>query len=394
MPGRSVEGGPGGVEVLGAADVDVGDLVVGDREGARGHRVEVLHAVLGVDLQQAGAAQGAVDVDGPAHAGDAVLGQGDDGAALGAGVVEQRGQGRVQVGGRLEGARVVGAEALEVVVEVREVAERQIGVAGAHDVAGGVDDPLAGDEVGAGSPEVEEGEGAEFVGEFVVQGGRPGVAVGFLAAVGVVDGAGGDGDVGVGAHGVPPADVGDGVAGVGAAGGVPEFVAGDESVVLAPQQDVAEFAEVPAVADDAVLGGEGAGEEGGLGGAGDGGQHGAERGAGAGLAERLEVGHVVEETGGEADDVQDEEGGGAAWRRVRRGWRRSWQFLQAEVRQQVAGEGEFGGDAVGELGAAAGPQLGRERLPGVGLDLQMAGERGAGRRRAGSGRRSGRGAWR
>jgi hypothetical protein len=54
----------------------------------------------------------------------------------------------------------------------------------------------------------------------------------------------------------------------------------------------------------------GAGEEGGLGGAGDGGQDGAERGAEAGLAEGLEVGHVVEETGGEADDVKDEERSG------------------------------------------------------------------------------------
>ena len=33
-------------------DVDMGDLVVGDRERAGGHRVEVLHAVLGVDIQQ------------------------------------------------------------------------------------------------------------------------------------------------------------------------------------------------------------------------------------------------------------------------------------------------------------------------------------------------------
>lgn len=123
---------------------------------------------------------------------------------------------------------------------------------------------------------MEEGECAEFLGEFVVQCGRPGVAVGFLAAVGVVDGARRDGDVGVGAHRVPPADVGDGVAGVGTTGGVPEFVARDQSVVLAPEQDVAELAEVPAVGDDAVLGGGGAGEEGGLGRAGDGGKDGAE----------------------------------------------------------------------------------------------------------------------
>jgi hypothetical protein len=259
----------------------VRDLVVGDGEGAGGHRVEVLHAVLGVDFEESGPAQGAVDVDGAADAGDAVLGQGDDGTAFRAGVVQERGQGRVQVGGRLQGAGVVGAVALEVVVEVREVAQGQIRVPGPDDVAGRVDDPLAGDDVGAGSPEVEEREGAELLGEFVVEGRGPGVAVGFLAAVGVVDRTGGDGEVGVGAHRVPPADVGDGVTGVGAAGGVPEFVTGDQAVALAPQQDVTQFAEVPAVADDPVLGGERAGEEGGLGGAGDGGQDGAERGTGA-----------------------------------------------------------------------------------------------------------------
>ena len=69
MPGRSGEGLAGGVEVLGAAHVDVGELVVGDGEGAGGHRVEVLHAVLGVHLQQPGAAQGAVDVDGAVRRG-------------------------------------------------------------------------------------------------------------------------------------------------------------------------------------------------------------------------------------------------------------------------------------------------------------------------------------
>lgn len=143
-----------------------------------------------VHLEESGAAQGAVDVDGAVRAGDAVLGQRDDGTAFRAGVVQERGQCPVQVGGGSQGARIVGAEALEVVVEVREVAERQVGMAGAHEVAGRVDDPLAGDQVRTGAPEVEEGEGAEFPGEFVVQLRGPGVAVGFLAAVGVVDGAG------------------------------------------------------------------------------------------------------------------------------------------------------------------------------------------------------------
>lgn len=60
------------------------------------------------------------------------------------------------------------------------------------------------------------------------------------------------------------------------------------------------------------------------------------------------------------------------------GWassrRWSWQLLEAEVDQEVAGEGQFGGDAVGELGAGAGTQFRRECLPGVRLDLQVPGE--------------------
>lgn len=80
--------------------------------------------------------------------------------------------------------------------------------------------------------------------------------------------------------------------------------------MLAPEEDVAEVAEVPAVADDAVLGGEGAGEEGGLGGTGDGGQDGGERGLGSGAGEGGQVGHVREESWGETDDVEDQEGVG------------------------------------------------------------------------------------
>src|SRR5690606_33911947 len=128
-----------------------------------------------VYFQQAGAAQGPVDVDGAVHAGDAVLGQGDDGASLGAGVVEEGGQRGVEVGGGPQGAGVVGAVALQVVVEVREVAEGQVGVAGAHDVAGGVDDPPAGDEVGAGAPAAAEGGGGGALGGTGGAGWRAGV---------------------------------------------------------------------------------------------------------------------------------------------------------------------------------------------------------------------------
>ncbi|GHH43158.1 hypothetical protein GCM10018773_28690 [Streptomyces candidus] len=84
--------------------------------------------------------------------------------------------------------------------------------------------------------------------------------------------------------------------------------------MLAPEEDFAEFAEVPAVADDAVLGGGGSRKEGGLGGAGHGGQDGAEGSLGSGAGELLQAGHVVEEAGREAYDVENEEGGGGGGR--------------------------------------------------------------------------------
>src|SRR5262249_32480428 len=65
----------------------------------------------------------------------------------------------------------------------------------------------------------------------------------------------------------------------------------------------------PAVTDDAVLLGRCSGEDGGLGGAGDGGQHLAQRTDPALAGERAEPGGMREQTGGEADGV-DEDGGG------------------------------------------------------------------------------------
>ena len=172
MPGRSGERLRGWrVEVLGAADVDVRDLVVGDGEGAGGHRVEVLHAVLGVHLQQSGAAQRPVDVDGAAHAGDAVLGQRDDGACPRARASSSSGaRAASRSAAAAVGAGVVGAEALEVVVEVREVGEGQVGAAGAMRCR--VASMIHWEETrsAAGPQKWKRGNGAELLGEFVVQG--------------------------------------------------------------------------------------------------------------------------------------------------------------------------------------------------------------------------------
>ena len=104
-PGSASSSVAGARQVGGVGDVDVGDLVVGDGERARRPRVEVLHPGLGVDLEQAGAAQGPVDVDGPVGRLMPYSETRDDGDPGRGGVVEQGRQRRVELGGGPVGRR-------------------------------------------------------------------------------------------------------------------------------------------------------------------------------------------------------------------------------------------------------------------------------------------------
>ena len=205
----------------------------------------------------------------------------------------------------------IGAEALEVVVEVRQVRHDEVGAVLAHDLPGGLDDPARRGDRRRGPPVLEERELAEGAGELVVQGGRAHVGVGRLAPVGVVDRPRGDGDVGAGAHRVPPADVRRGEAGSQPSGLLPHLLALHERVVLPPEVHLALVAEVPAVADDAVLGRREAGEHRRLHAARDRGQHGAESSLGAGCREGAEARHVRQGATRHADHVEEEYGGHA-----------------------------------------------------------------------------------
>src|SRR5207244_1049737 len=77
---------------------------------------------------------------------------------------------------------------------------------------------------------------------------------------------------------VPPEELRAGEAGDLAARGFPDLFAGDETVRLPPEPDLRQVAEVPAVADDAMLPRQRAGEHAGLCATGDSGEHRAERG--------------------------------------------------------------------------------------------------------------------
>ena len=205
--------------------------------------------------------------------------------------------------------REVRPEPLEPVVEVRQVGQRQRGRARLHHVQRGARDPVRGGDVGERPPELEQREPPEPRVELVVQLGRMGVMIGDLAPVGRVHRARRRGPLGGGVHVVPPEHLGAGEARVPCAPRLPDLLAGDEPVGLAPQQHLAQVAEVPAVGHRAVARGHQPRQQGGLRGAGDGRRHGAQRSLAAARGEAGEVGRVRPDQVRREPHDQDHEGG-------------------------------------------------------------------------------------
>src|SRR5262249_45679629 len=125
--------------------------------------------------------------------------------------------------------------------------------------ARGVGDPAARGEPRLRTPEVEEGELAERALRLDVEAGwargrraRRAVEIGQLAAVGGIERARGQAPGDGRAEVEPPEELRAGEALVESARTLVELLARDERIRLAPQERLAELAEVPAVADRAV----------------------------------------------------------------------------------------------------------------------------------------------
>ncbi len=229
---------------------------------------------------------------GVGYAGDAVFGEHHDAGAVAAGVGDEVARHRVDFREAFRDARVIGTEPLQVVVEVREVNERKRGRAGAPHVQRRVGDPARRGDVGGRPPEMEQRERPKLRGQLLAQLQGLRVAIGELAAVGLVDRTRRDAHVVARSHIVPPEQIGGGEGGIATLTRLPDFFAGDEAVRLAPQPYLQEIAEEPAVADDAVLTRQAAGHERRLHRAGDGGHDGRERPHRPGARERAELGRV------------------------------------------------------------------------------------------------------
>ena len=171
-------------------------------------------------------------------------------------------------------------------------------------------DPRRGDDVGGRTPEVEEREGTEFPLDLVLQIVGLAVDAGDLPAVGGIRRARRDAPVGTRVHVVPPEELRAGQPGQASPRGLPHLLAGDQMVRLAPQPRLAEVAEVPAVADDAVVAGQRPGEHCRLGAARHRRQDRAHRPHEAAARERRQRRGVGADLGGsEPDDVDDEKRG-------------------------------------------------------------------------------------
>ena len=89
-----------------------------------------------------------------------------------------------------------GAKSLEVIIQKRQVDEREGRLVGLVDMLSTVSNPLTGYSIRRWSPESKKRERPQLCVEFIAKGGRLGIDVWDLSAIGWVHGAGGDGIVG------------------------------------------------------------------------------------------------------------------------------------------------------------------------------------------------------
>src|ERR1700747_1655854 len=118
---------------------------------------------------------------------------------------------------------------------------------------GRIGDPLRGSNRRGRSPELEQRKGTELVRKFRSQRRWPGVAVGQLATIRLVNRPRGDADLVAGGHIVPPEQIGGSEVWITPFGGLPKLLAIHEVIGLAPQPDFHEIPEQPTVSDDSMV---------------------------------------------------------------------------------------------------------------------------------------------
>ena len=246
--------------------VDMGDLVVGHREGTRGPGVEHVAPEFVLYRQPPVGTQHPVQVDGACYRDNAVFGHHHHADSPRFEELDQLARHRVDGGQFGRQGRVGGAEFLQRVIEVGQVNEVEGGGVPLLDPARGPRDPPAAGDPRSRAPERPERERPQLVGplDLEPQVRRGGVDVEDLAPVRRIHRPRGEGEFDLRVHVVPPEDLGGRGTGARLAQAVPDLPALDDLVRLLPELDLAQLAVVPAVADHAVAAGALPGDERGL----------------------------------------------------------------------------------------------------------------------------------
>src|SRR5258708_9545430 len=167
---------------------------------------------------------------------------------------------------------------LQIVVQVRQIGQSKGWIALGHQKLRRIGDPASRGDRRGRSPELKQWKGPKTFGQAIPQAVRHGVTVWQFAPVRLVDRARGGTEIMARRHVVPPEHVGAGEGGITLLAGLPNLLATDESIGLAPQKDFHLIAEQPAVGHDAVVSRGEPRHETCLYAAGDGGSYGIKRG--------------------------------------------------------------------------------------------------------------------
>ena len=233
--------------------VNVRDLMIGNGKCLRSAGVEQFSASLDAEREKIHLAKDAIDVDRRSNSGDAVFAENDDARVPFGKVCDQSANLEIDFAQIFRNGRIGRAKALQVVVEVGQVDERQRRIAFAVDDHRGVGDPTRRRDGGGRAPELKKWKRTEPFGEQIPQARRLGPAVGELSPVGGILRARRDGEITARIHREPPAEIRAGETRIKFAERFPERRREHELVALMPEADLGCVAKVPAVADDPVL---------------------------------------------------------------------------------------------------------------------------------------------
>ncbi len=289
----------------------MGQLVVADGQRPAAECVEDLAERARPDREQAGLAQHAIDRHRPADVDVAVLADDPHTGPGRSGGVDQRGAGVVQLADQPGHVAARRPEALGIVIEVRQVDQRQVGPLGLQHLGRCPGDPLRAGQPAARAPEGVEREGAQAVFQSFAEAiRRTGDAEG-LVAVGAVMRLWRHAERDVRALIEPPEELGRSERPAASfrhpSRGRVDRLGLEEGIRLLPEPDLARLAEQPAVADDPMALRSPAGEQARLGRAGDGRHDLLERPQPSRACQPVQPGRMRQELRGQSDGVDQDE---------------------------------------------------------------------------------------